>query len=114
MLKRKALETWYKGLENRQFDEIRTYASNKLHYLIRATYELQLDGKFLKKVLSFASINELPEPKAYPDFIIRYLNELIGTWEYDPDAYRSLHAVVVPSYFTFDSESDVDTPFVIL
>ncbi len=114
ILKRKALETWYNGLNKQEFEKVRTYSTENLHYLIRATYELQLDGEFLNKVLSYAQKNDLPSPKAYPDFIIRYLNELLGKWEYDPEAYRSLHAIVVPSYFTFDQEDDIENPFVIL
>lgn len=114
ILKRKALETWYTGLENKEFDDVLTYCTNNLHALIRANYELQLSGTFMKKILSYANQNELPEPKAYPDFIIRYLNELLTKWEYDPDANRSMHAIVVPSYFTFNQDTDKETTYVVL
>ncbi|MCY3413277.1 MAG: hypothetical protein INQ03_16675 [Candidatus Heimdallarchaeota archaeon] len=115
VLKRKALETWYTGLSVQELDEVLEYATTNLHVLIRATYELQLSGEFLNKILSYAEVKKLPRPKAYPDFIIRYLTELLGNWEYEPESYRSLHAIMVPSYFTFDtSDNEEENPFVVL
>ena len=116
VIRRVALESWVKGLEKMEFDGILEYITPRLHQLIRINYELQLDGSFLRKVLSYANQSHLPTPKAYPDFIIRYLTELLGNWEYDPEAYRSLHAIVVPSYFTFsdDDLSESEKPFMIL
>jgi hypothetical protein len=116
VIRRVALESWVKGLENMEFDDILEYITPRLHQLIRINYELQLDGSFLRKVLSYANQSQLPDPKAYPDFIIRYLTELLGNWDYDPEAYRSLHAIVVPSYFTFsdDDLSESEKPFMIL
>ena len=115
VLRKTALSTWYSGIENVDFVEPVEYCTPRLHFLIRASYELQSDGLLLKKVLSYASKNDLPIPKAYPDFIIRYLTELLSKWEYDPDAYISLHAIAVPSYFTFDSEdTEGEEPFLIL
>ncbi len=116
VLRKTALETWYVGISNYNFDEILTYCTPKLHFLIRATYELQTDGDFLRKVFSYSNPEDLPLAKAYPDTMIRYLIELLGKWEFDPEAYRSLHYIVVPSYFTFDESESVesDRPFVIL
>ena len=114
VLRHIALQTWYNGIESQEINEVVGYCTPRLHYLIRATYELQSNGAFLKKVLGYANRSELPSPKAYPDFIIRYMTELLGKWKYDPDAYRSLHAIMVPSYFTFDQSSDNDRPFIIL
>ena len=115
VLRKIALQTWYNGVNNLDFDENLSYCANKLHYLIRAAYELQTDGAFLRKVLSYANRNDLPSGKAYPDFMIRYLTELLNAWEYDPDAYRSLHQIVVPSYFTFEeSDENEERPFLIL
>ncbi len=116
VIRRVALESWVKGLEKIEFDDILEYITPRLHQLIRINYELQLDGSFLRKVLSYANQSQLPSPKAYPDFIIRYLTELLGNWDYDPEAYRSLHAIVVPSYFTFsdDDLSESEQPFMIL
>lgn len=115
ILRKIALQTWYNGVNNLDFDENLAYFSDKLHYLIRAVYELQTDGAFLRKVLSYANQNDLPTGKAYPDFMIRYLTELLNSWEYDPDAYRSLHQIVIPSYFTFDDPNEnEERPFLIL
>lgn len=116
VIRRVALESWVKGLEKIEFDDILEYITPRLHQLIRITYELQLDGSLLRRVLSYANQSQLPNPKAYPDFIIRYLTELLGNWDYDPEAYRSLHAIVVPSYFTFsdDDLSESEKPFMIL
>lgn len=115
VLRKAALTAWYRGIENEDFEDKVEYCGPRLHFLIRSSYELQTDGLLLKNILSYASKNDIPAPKAYPDFIIRYLTKLLGTWEYDPDAYRSLHSIVVPSYFTFDpQEGGDDRPFVIL
>ncbi len=113
VLRRLALEVWYQGLSEQKIDDVLDYCTPRLHELIRINYELQLDGKFLKDILSYANIGKLPTPKAYPDFIIRYLNELIRKWEYNPEANRALHAIVVPSYFTFDETGD-NRPYIIL
>jgi hypothetical protein len=114
VLRKTALETWYKGISTQDFDEILSYCVPRLHFLIRATYELQADGDFLRKVLSYSNLDDLPFAKAYPDVIIRYLTELLGQWEFDPEAYRSMHAIVVPSYFTFDDDdtAEGERPFV--
>jgi hypothetical protein len=116
ILRKTALKTWYEGIKLHEVSESLAYCTPRLHYMIRAAYELQTEGGYLKELLSHASLNELPSPKAYPDFIIRYFTELLGKWEYDPDAYRSLHGIVVPSYFTFEETGviDEDQPFIIL
>lgn len=114
VLRRIALQTWYDGVSTRDKEGL-DYCTPRLHFLIRASYELQTNGEFLRTILSYADRNELPHPKAYPDFIIRYVTELLGKWDYDPDAYRSLHAIMVPSYFTFDETAgDQERPYVIL
>ncbi|MDH5401906.1 MAG: hypothetical protein OEY49_05380 [Candidatus Heimdallarchaeota archaeon] len=115
VLRKAALTTWYDGLQNQDIHSVLDYVTPRLHYLIRATYELQTDGLLMKQVLSFSEVVNLPSPKAYPDFIIRYLTELIGNWDYDPEANRSLYSIVVPSYFTFnDDKSDTERPYIIL
>ncbi|MHA2092075.1 MAG: HEAT repeat domain-containing protein [Candidatus Kariarchaeaceae archaeon] len=116
VLRKTALQTWYSGISSQDFDKILPYCTPRLHFLIRATYELQSDGEFLRKVLSYSNTEELPLAKAYPDPFIRYLTNLLQTWEFDPEAYRSLHALAVPSYFTFDDDdlAEGERPFVIL
>ncbi|MCE7734995.1 MAG: hypothetical protein GPJ54_08970 [Candidatus Heimdallarchaeota archaeon] len=116
ILRKSALRTWYEGIRLHELPEVVTYAGPRMHYVIRAAYELQTEGDFLRKLLSNTNQNDLPKPKAYPDFIIRYFTELLGKWDYDPDAYRALHAILVPSYFTFDQSEtlDEDRPFIIL
>lgn len=116
ILRKSALKTWYEGIKLHELSEVVTYAGPRMHYVIRAAYELQTEGDFLRKLLSNTNRNDLPKPKAYPDFIIRYFTELLGKWDYDPEAYRALHAILVPSYFTFDQSEtlDEDRPFIIL
>jgi HEAT repeat protein len=112
VLRRMALQTWYRGISDQPLDNVIDYISPRLHYLVRAVYELNTDGEFLRKATSYAKKSDLPHPKAYPDFMIRYMTELLGRWEYDPDAYRSLHAIMVPSYFTFNQEDSKEQAYV--
>lgn len=114
LLRRIALETWYSGLMKYDVETIIDYIADKLHFLIRATYELQTDGKLLKQSLSYSDKNAITSPKAYPDFMIRYMTELLGLWDYDPDAYRTLHSIMVPSYFTFENDEGKERPYIIL
>ena len=115
VLRRIALQTWYEGVAKQPLKSVQEYITPRLHYLVRAAYELQTDGELLRRALSFANQKDLPHPKAYPDFMIRYITELLGTWEYDPEAFRSLHAIMVPSYFTFEAVSDdEEEPYIIL
>ncbi|OLS23189.1 MAG: hypothetical protein HeimC2_27420 [Candidatus Heimdallarchaeota archaeon LC_2] len=116
ILRKTALKTWYEGIKLHDLELSVAYCAPRMHYVIRAAYELQTKGEFLRNLLSHANNNDLPSPKAYPDFIMRYFTELLGNWEYDPDAYRSLHAILVPSYFTFNTDESVDEdrPFMIL
>lgn len=115
VLRRMAFETWYEGIATQNIEDITDYTTPRLHYLIRAAFELQTDGELLRKALSYAEKSNIPSPKAYPDFMIRYITELLNSWEYDPDAFRSLHAIMVPSYFTFDTDSGSDErPYVVL
>jgi len=115
VLRHTALKTWYEGVGNQTLKSVQDYITPRLHYLIRAAYELQTDGEFLRKALSYSNKKDLPHPKAYPDFMIRYITELLGTWDYDPEAYRSLHAIMVPSYFTFeDSTGNDERPYIVL
>ena len=112
LLRRIALETWYSGLMKYDVETIMDYIADKLHFLIRATYELQTDGKLLKQSLSYSDKNAITSPKAYPDFMIRYMTELLGLWDYDPDAYRTLHSIMVPSYFTFSKGEEEEETYV--
>ncbi len=113
VLRRTAYFAWFAGIEAMNKDKKLAYATPRLHQLIRATYENRDKGETLKFVLGHADRRELPEPKAYPEFIIRYLIELINTWEYDPDVNRSIHKLVVPAYFTFNEERDMkDRPYI--
>lgn len=115
LLRKAALSTWFTGLNKVPFDEALEYCTPRIHYLVRSVYELQTDGIFLKEILANVNRKKLPKAKAYPDFIIRYFTELLGKWEYDPDAFHSLHAILVPSYFTFDEPiTGDDKPFIIL
>lgn len=113
VLRRTAYFAWFAGIEAMDKDQKLEYATPRLHQLIRATYENRDKGSTLKFVLGHADKRNLPEPKAYPEFIIRYLIELINTWEYDPDVNRSIHRLVVPAYFTFNEEGDMkDRPYI--
>ncbi|MHA2502367.1 MAG: hypothetical protein ACXAE3_05850 [Candidatus Kariarchaeaceae archaeon] len=112
VLKRMALQTWYEGIANQELEKVQDYITPRLHYLVRAVYELGTDGEFLRKALSYSKKKNLPHPKAYPDFMIRYVTELLGKWDYDPDAYRSLHAIMVPSYFTFSKGEEEQETYV--
>ena len=116
ILRKSALKTWYNGIKLHEISELIEYCAPRMHFVIRAAYELQTKGDVLRQLLSNTNRNELPKPKAYPDFIIRYFTELLGKWDYDPEAYRALHAILVPSYFTFDQSEtlDEDRPFIIL
>ncbi len=116
ILRKTALKTWYEGIKLYDLEASVAYCAPRMHFVIRAAYELQTEGEFLRNLLSHSNNNDLPSPKAYPDFIMRYFTELLGKWEYDPDAYRSLHAILVPSYFTFDDDesADEDRPYIIL
>ncbi len=113
VLRKVAYQAWFAGIENMDHETKVNYGTPRLHQLIRATYETKDEGNTLYFVLSHANKELFPEPKAYPEFIIRYLIELINTWEYDPDANRSIHRLVVPAYFTFKEEKDMkERPFI--
>ncbi|RMG28152.1 MAG: hypothetical protein D6732_19070 [Methanobacteriota archaeon] len=113
ILRRTAYHAWFAGIEAMEKEKRLEYATPRLHQLIRATYENRDDGRTLNYVLGHSNRRDLPEPKAYPEFIIRYLIELINTWEYDPDVNRAIHALVVPAYFTFREEHDMkDRPYI--
>lgn len=116
ILRKSALKTWYDGIRLHDIAESTSYCSPRMHYVIRAAYELQTKGDFIRKLLGETNLNDLPKSKAYPDFIIRYFTELLGKWDYDPEAYRALHALLVPSYFTFEKSDTLeeDRPFIIL
>jgi hypothetical protein len=116
ILRKSALKTWYEGIKLHDISDAISYCGPRIHYVIRAAYELQTKGEFLRELLGNINSNDLPTPKAYPDFIIRYFTELLGNWEYDPEAYRAIHALLVPSYFTFDQSETMgeERPFIIL
>jgi len=115
LLRRLAYRTWFEGLRSMEDENLMTYATPLIHYLIRSTYEMKDQGEILRYVLSNANRKDLPSAKAYPEFITRYLISLINKWEYDGDIYRSLHNLIVPAYFTFkdDGEGD-DRPFILV
>lgn len=114
LLRRVIYTTWFSGIFSMQHDRRLAYATPLVHALIRATYEMNDNGAILREVLSNADKKQLPAPKAYPEFIIRYLVQLIHAWEYDVYIYRTLHTIVVPAYFTFDNASEKEAPYLIV
>ncbi len=113
VLRKTAYLAWFQGIANMEKEDRIQYATPRIHQLIRATYETKDKGTILQNILAYADRKELPEPKAYPEFIIRYLIELINTWEYDPDVNRAIHQLVVPAYFTFrEREQMQERPYI--
>ncbi len=114
VLRRAIYTTWFEGISNLPEDQKLYYGTKNIHTLIRATYEMNDKGTLLNWVLANADRSDLPEPKAYPEFIFRYVISLIHRWEYDPDVNRALHQLIVPAYFTFDERNDDLKEFVIV
>lgn len=115
VIRRIAYESWFESISLMEFEERVDYTSGYAHQLIRATYEMEDNGDLLKEMLMHVSKSSLAQPKAYPEFILRYLIELVNKWEYDPDVYRNLHGLMVPAYFTFETDiTDKERSYIIV
>jgi HEAT repeat protein len=114
LLRRAVYTSWFTGIRALDKTKRIEYTTSLIHSLIRATYEMRDDGLILRDVLSEADKKLLPEAKAYPEFIIRYLVELVNQWDYDVYVYRTLHNIIVPAYFTFDIKESDKQPFIII
>ena len=112
ILKRVLYSAWFTGIKHLPDKDRIEYATNNLHKLIRATYEISSPGNLLEQMLSKANIKELPEVKAYPEIIFRYIIEMINKWDYNPKIYEVLHSIAVPAYFNFKKDGSEEQLFV--
>ena len=111
VLKKLAYDVWFTGISKLDENKKGKYCGARLHDLIRATFETNDSGNLLHSILISTKIQEFPIPKAYPEFIFKYIIKLIDKWGYNPQIYSRLHSTMIPAYFSFSNATEEKVQF---